>query len=112
MEYVFGTKGRIEVLRTKSASHTELTGYQQTVSGSETQTVTDSFRVVCKIDSQEDVAGNCYDWYEIDQHIREIDNTPAVLVGIDRNAAKIDYVAMMAGVYLPEIGGETNGQEL
>lgn len=39
------------------------------------QTVTDNFRIVRKLDSQEDVEGNCYDWYEIDRHYRTMDKT-------------------------------------
>ena len=42
------------------------------------QTVTDSFRVVRKLDSKEDAEGNCYDWYEIDRHYRVQDRLPLV----------------------------------
>lgn len=39
------------------------------------QTITDNFRIVGKLDSQEDAEGNCYDWYEIDHHYRVADKT-------------------------------------
>lgn len=73
MEYVFGTQEEIEILRTKTGSHTDLTGYQQIERVYPDQTIIDSFRVVRKLDSQEDGEGNCYDWYEIDHHYRYAD---------------------------------------
>lgn len=75
MEYVFGTKGRIEVLKTKGGHHTDLTGYHQIEREYPDQTITDSFRVVRKLDSREDAEGSCYDWYEIDRHYRMTDKT-------------------------------------
>lgn len=75
MEYVFGTQGEIEVLKTKGDSHTDLTGFHQIEQTFPDQTITDNFRVVRKIESAEDVEGNCYDWYEIDRHYRAVDKT-------------------------------------
>lgn len=112
MEYVFGTKGRMEILRTKGDAHTDLTGQQETVREFPVETITDRYQIIRKIDSQEDPVGNCYDWYEIDRHFREIDKSPAVRTALSRNAANIDYVAMMAGVDLPEEGGAGNGTQL
>ena len=82
MEYVFGTVRRrgedIEVLKTKGPEHTDLKGFQQLQSDYPDQIITDDFHVVRKYDSQEDVEGNCYDWYEIDHHSRYTDKwTPA-----------------------------------
>ena len=66
----------MEVLKTKGSAHTNLTGYQQVEQVYQgRETVTDSFRVVRKMDSTEDQAGNCYDWYEIDRHYRTIDKS-------------------------------------
>lgn len=75
MEYVFGTQGEIEVLKTKGDSHTDLTGFHSIERTYPDQTITDNFRVVQKLDSQEDAEGNCYDWYEIDHHYRVADKT-------------------------------------
>lgn len=75
MEYVFGQRGEIEVLKTKGSTHTDLTGYHSIEQTYPDQTVTDSFRVVRKLDSKEDAEGNCYDWYEIDRHYRAQDRT-------------------------------------
>ena len=77
-EYVFGTNGNAEVLKIKGPAHTDLTGYQQVVREYPGETVTDSFRIVRKLDSQEDPAGNCYDWYEIDRHYRNTDRGKAL----------------------------------
>ncbi len=101
MEYVFGTEGEIEVLKTKGDSHTDLTGYQEVVREYPGEKITDNFRVVRKIDSTEDGEGNCYDWYEIDRHRRETDRTGPVAEAEAKNAANIDYLGMMSGIDLP-----------
>lgn len=64
------------------------------------QTITDNFRVVRKIDSNEDAEGNCYDWYEIDHHYRITDKTGPVKVAEAQNRADIDFIAMETGVEL------------
>ncbi len=73
MEYVYGTKNEKEILRTKGCYHTDLTGYHEVERQYLDQIITDNFRVVQKYDSKEDCEGNCYDWYEIDHHIRTQD---------------------------------------
>ena len=78
MDYVFGTQGDIEVLKTKGDTHTDLSGFQEVVREFPGEKITDNFRVVRKMDSTEDCEGNCYDWYEIDRHYREIDRTGPV----------------------------------
>lgn len=88
MEYIFGTKGEIEVLKTKGGAHTDLTGWQQVEQAYEgRETVTDRFRVVRKLDSKRDQAGNCYDWYEIDRHYRTIDKSSPAEAEAKRAAA-------------------------
>lgn len=87
MEYVFGTEGEIEVLKTKGDAHTDLTGWQQTVRKFPGETITDNFRVYRKLDSGEDGEGNCYDWYEIDRHYREIDRTGPIVRQAEATAA-------------------------
>lgn len=74
-EYIFGTNGNAETLRVKGPAHTALSGFQQVEQKYPGETVTDRFRVVRKLKSDEDPAGNCYDWYEIDRHYRTIDRT-------------------------------------
>lgn len=101
MEYVFGTKGDAEILKVKSESHTDLTGYQTVKREYHGESVTDHFRVARKLDSKEDEANACYDWYEIDRHYRMVDRTNQE----KRNAANIDYLSMMTGVDLLEEGG-------
>ncbi len=77
----------MEVLKTKGTYHSDLKGYHQIESKYPDQTVTDSFRIVRTIESGEDAEGSCYDWYEIDHHIRYVDKfTPAkndIQTGID-----------------------------
>ena len=89
MEYVFGTKGRIEVLKTKGGHHTDLTGYHQIEREYPDQTIIDNFRIVRKLDSREDAEGSCYDWYEIDRHYRMTDKTGPVVERLAKTAAEV-----------------------
>lgn len=101
VEYVFGTRGRLEVLKTKGETHTDLAGYRQirrSFAGGEV--ITDNFRVVRRLDRKTDPAGNCYDWYEIDRHYRTIDRSSPVAEEARRAAA----AAGSAFVALAEAG--------
>lgn len=109
MEYVFGTRGEMEVLKTKGNSHTGLTGFHQIERAYSDQTIIDNFRVVRKLDSREDNDGNCYDWYEIDRHNRIVDKSGPIAEAGARNAANIDYLSMMSGIDL--LGGEDADNE-
>ena len=90
MDYVFGTKGSIEVLKTVGDAHTSLTGYHQLEREYPDQTITDSFRVVRKLHSAEDAEGRCYDWYEIDRHYRMTDKTGPLVEQAAKTAAAIE----------------------
>lgn len=80
----------MEVLKTKGGSHTDLTGFHQIEQSYPDQTITDNFRIVRKLDSQEDVEGNCYDWYEIDHHYRVTDKTAPIVEQVAENAATME----------------------
>ena len=73
----------MEVLKVKGDSHTDLTGYHQLEQEYPDQTVTDSFRIVRKLDSGTDAEGRCYDWYEIDRHNRTIDKSAPVAARVE-----------------------------
>ncbi len=90
MEYVFGTKGEVEVLKVKGDGHSNLTGYHQIERVYPDQAITDNFRIVRKLDSKEDAAGNCYDWYEIDHHYRAADKTGPVAQKAVEDAAALE----------------------
>ena len=89
MEYVFGTQDEMEVLKVKGDAHTDLTGYQEIEVKYPDQTITDKFRVVRKLDSQEDAEGNCYDWYEIDRHYRTVDKSAALQAELEAVRQKL-----------------------
>ena len=99
MDYVFGTEGEIEVLKTKGGTHSDLTGYQQIVQEFPGEKITDNFRVVKKTGSAEDGEGNCYDWYEIDRHYRTVDKSAALQAELEaarqKLAASIQSNAML-----------------
>ena len=80
-QYVFGKDQDRETLQTKGSNHSDLTGFHEVTRAYPDQTITDNFHVIRKIDSKEDTEGNCYDWYEIDNHYRttEKKNVPTVL---------------------------------
>jgi hypothetical protein len=81
-QYIFGTVRQsgamIENLKTKGAEHTDLHGYIETVRQYPSETITDRCRILDKYQTEEDGAGNCYDWYLIDQHYRYVDKTTQV----------------------------------
>ena len=90
MEYVFGTQGDVEVLKTKGDTHTDLTGFHSVERAYPDQTITDNFHIYRKLDSQEDAEGNCYDWYEIDHHYRVADKTARVAEQVGAIEAAIE----------------------
>ncbi len=100
MDYIFGTNGDFETLKTKGKYHTDLKGFQELIAEYPNETVTDHFRVVTKMDSKEDVEGNCYDWYQIDQHYRTIDKTGPISKNTEQLRADVDYLAIMGGIDL------------
>lgn len=73
----------MEVLKVKGDSHADLTGFHQIEQTYPDQTVTDSFRIVRKLDSGTDAEGRCYDWYEIDHHNRTIDKSAPVAARVE-----------------------------
>lgn len=46
--------------------------------------------MVRKLESSEDDEGNCYDWYEIDRHYREIDRTGPVVEALAEARAELE----------------------
>ena len=82
MDYIFGVVEcngvTVENLKTVGQTHTNISGFTQTVREYADSTITDRFRVVEKYRSEEDTEGNCYDWYVISDHYRYVDKTEAV----------------------------------
>ena len=90
MEYIFGTDGEFEILRTKGGSHTKLTGYHQLEQSYPDQNIVDNFHIVKKTGSAEDTEGNCYDWYVVDHHYRMQDKTVPIVPDVATNAGGVD----------------------
>ena len=83
MEYVFGSVRRngvnVENLKTIGETHTNLTGRQSIERKYPDAIMTDSFYVKDKYRSDEDLEGNCYDWYIIMDHNHYVDKfTPGI----------------------------------
>lgn len=85
LEYVFGTNEytKTETLMTKGASHTDLTGFCTVSQSYPDCSITDSFFITRKRKAAEDPDGNCYDWYDIDKHNRNVDKTGQIAGRID-----------------------------
>lgn len=95
MEYIFGTDGGAEILRTKGDTHTKLTGYHQMERNYPDQNIVDNFRIVKHTGSAEDSEGNCYDWYEIDHHYRMQDKTITITPDVATNAGGVDELGQI-----------------
>lgn len=86
MEYIFGYDNASghETLRTKGTVHTDLQGFCETVREYDDSSITDSFFVLEKYHTAEDMEGMCYDWYTIDNHNRTIDRTKTAMQAADK----------------------------
>lgn len=76
MDYIFGYIKRkgvmVENLKTVGETHTDLKDFNQIIREYPDSTITDSFRVVEHYKTDTDAEGNCYDWYVIADHWRNI----------------------------------------
>lgn len=90
MEYIFGTKGNDKILRVKSKNKINLNGFNQIERIYPDQTITDNFRIVCKIEEKKDIDGNYYVWYKIDQYYRTVDKTAPIVKKIELNTAVLE----------------------
>ena len=88
-EYIFGVNGNAETLRVKGPFHTVLSGFQQVERKYPGETVSHRFRVVRRLKSDKDQAGNCYDWYEIDRHYRTVDKSAALQAELEAVRQKL-----------------------
>ena len=84
MQYIFGTKGDLEILKTKSKKRTDLSGYLTVKREYTDQTIIDSFHIVNKYRHDMDVEGYYYDWYVIDKHYRVSDKSDILQKNIDK----------------------------
>lgn len=112
MEYIYGTTHISgidrENLKTINDTHTNYEGYLTTVREYDDNTITDYCHIVSHYDSKEDEAGNCYDWYEIDQHYRTIDRTKVPNRANEKTQSLVEYVAMMSDIDIPVNLAENN----
>lgn len=70
MEYIFGTDGNKETLKTVGKIHTDFSGFLNTSRDYPGVTIIDRCKVVDHFRSEEDAEGNKYDWYTITDHYR------------------------------------------
>lgn len=116
MEYLFGeTKFngkirktlRIKVSMDEDFPNYELGRYQIHEEIYPDVRLMDRFKIDQKIEESTDVEGNRYIWYLISEYNRNIDRSNAVDIKAtqynDQTNAKIDYVAMMTDVDIPNL---------
>ena len=83
MDYVFGHEyldgADIETVKSVGSDHTDFEGTVTVVRKFTDSDITDTFKVIRKIRTDEDEDGRCYDWYEIKDHYRYEDKfTPGI----------------------------------
>ena len=103
MEYVFRTKGNVEILKTKGSAHSNLEGFHELEQKYPDQMVTDRFRIVKKLDSKEDEEKNCYDWYEIDNHYRFTDKFASNIRSTELEITDHDLSILEAEQFLTDL---------
>lgn len=90
MEYVFGSSGDVEVLKTKGPEFTDFEGFRQIERKYSDQTITDVFHIVRQYRREKDIEGNHYTYYEIDKHYRTTDRSVALTTAMRDQAAEIE----------------------
>lgn len=90
MEYVFGTRNQIEVLKTKGNRHSNLSGWHELERSYPDQIITDQFLVTKHLRSDKDAEGNCYDWYEISNHNRYTDKTGSIREALEVTRTELE----------------------
>lgn len=93
MEYIFGTDGNKEILKTVGHIHTDFEGYLNTSRTYEGVTIIDRCRIIKKTRSEEDAEGNKYDWYDITDHYRYEDRQVDSVSKDDTLAEILEMVA-------------------
>ncbi len=90
MEYLFGNRGKIEILKTKGNEYSDLKGYHEIEREYPDQTITDRFFIRCKLESEIDEAGDYCVWYEIDHHYRYVDRTRPVKEALEEATTEME----------------------
>lgn len=109
MEYIFGYVQRngvtVENLKTVGEVHSHLSGFIQTVREYPDATITDVCRITEHYRSEEDGEGNCYDWYLIADHWRNMDKFSPVQVQTEEaNAvASIVFATLAEGGSIDDV---------
>jgi len=78
MDYIYGTNGDSEILKTVGKQHTDYSGFLTSVREYDDGKIVDLCKIVDHYDSAEDVEGNCYDFYTISDHNRHIDKSDSI----------------------------------
>lgn len=123
MDYLFGTMRisnemrhtlRIKASASESLPTYEPGTYHNHISSYPDVTLTDSYKVDSKLQESSDSEGNTYVWYVLSEYSRNIDRSNAVAMQAtqynDETNAKLDYVAMMADIDIPEFSNDEGGE--
>jgi hypothetical protein len=77
VEYIYGTDGDKQILKTVGPAHTNFTGFVVTSREVDGVSTIDKCKIVEHYKSDEDEEGNCYDWYEVTARDHYEDRTVA-----------------------------------
>jgi hypothetical protein len=104
MEYIYGTDGLKENLKTIGSEHTDLAGRLETKQEYDDCVITDTCIIVDHYKSDKDKEGKSYDWYHISDHVKSVDFSKKFE---PRVSAAEDALSVVLEL-LPTLGGEKN----
>ncbi len=100
MEYIFGTTKKdgvdVDNVKTIGTEHSNLEGKVSITRKYSDSYITDNFRVLEKYRSDEDPAGNCYDWYVIQDHSQYEDKFSPGIIATEQEITDHELAIMEA----------------
>lgn len=93
MEYIYGTDGDCQTLKTVGRTHSNLSGFFTSSRESSGVTVIDKCRILDHYKADEDDEGTCYDWYHIADRDHYEDRTVAAAEN-DNALAELSQIVM------------------
>jgi hypothetical protein len=94
MEYIYGTDGDQEILKTVGDVHSDLEGFFTSSREHSGVTVIDRCKILDHFKADEDTDGKKYDWYHIIGHYRYEDRQVASRISDDATAEILEMIQL------------------
>jgi hypothetical protein len=94
MEYIYGTDGDQEILKTVGDVHSDLEGFFTSSRERSGVTVIDRCRILDHFRTDEDASGKKYDWYTITDHFHYEDRQVASRISDDAIAEILEMIQL------------------